>query len=111
MAVGMEPFKKDQFEGAVPTIYAATVTRESGQYICAPAIPEAGSDLSRSDELADQLMDLTRKVVMEKTKRESLDQGCPFDDLVLHWQGQIEPCHVRLTLGWLPSDEISCRSD
>ncbi|AEO71931.1 uncharacterized protein THITE_124804 [Thermothielavioides terrestris NRRL 8126] len=84
MSHGIEPFKKDQFEGAVPTIYAVTTTKESGQYICAPAIPEAGSDLSQSEELADNLMELTRNVVREKTRSESADKGCPFDDLVLH---------------------------
>ncbi|KAH6680048.1 retinol dehydrogenase [Plectosphaerella plurivora] len=84
MAVGMEPFKKDQFQGAVPTVFAITTTKESGQYICPPAIVEQGSDLSRDEALADRLMELTRKIVMEKTKRESADKGCPFDDLVLH---------------------------
>lgn len=84
MAVGMEPFKKDQFDGAIPTVYAVTVAEDSGQYICPPAIVEQGSDLSRDEALADRLMELTRKVVMDKTKRESADKGCPFDDLVLH---------------------------
>lgn len=84
MAVGMEPFKKDQFQGAVPTVYAVTTTKASGQYICPPAVIEDGSEMSRDDELADRLMELTRKVVMEATKRESADKGCPFDDLVLH---------------------------
>ncbi|KAL2128340.1 hypothetical protein VTI74DRAFT_9301 [Chaetomium olivicolor] len=68
MAYGIEPFKKDQFEGAVPTIYAVTMTDKSGQYICPPAIPEAGSELSQSDELADRLMELTRNIVREKTQ-------------------------------------------
>ncbi|KAM0330805.1 hypothetical protein ACHAQA_003759 [Verticillium albo-atrum] len=84
MAVGMEPFKKDQFEGAVPTVYAATVTKESGQYLCPPIVPEDGTKQSQDEELGDRLMELTRKTVMEKTKRKSADQGCPFDDLVLH---------------------------
>ncbi|CAJ2514076.1 Uu.00g021950.m01.CDS01 [Anthostomella pinea] len=84
MSVAMEPFKKDQFQGAVPTMYATTVTKESGKYYCPPAVPEPGSKLAQDDELADRLMELTRKVVMEKTKRDSADQGCPFDDLVLH---------------------------
>lgn len=84
MAVGLEPFKKDQFQGAVPTIYAITTTKDSGQYICPPATVEEGSEMSRDEALADKLMELTRKVVMEKTKRESSDKGCPFDDLVLH---------------------------
>lgn len=74
MAVAMEPFKKDQFEGAVPTIYAVTTTTESGQYICPPAIPEPGSQLAQSDELADRLMELTKKVILEKG---------PIDELVL----------------------------
>jgi len=39
--------------------------------------------MSQDDELADRLMELTRKTVMQKTKRESADQGCPFDDLVM----------------------------
>ncbi|KAK4152572.1 hypothetical protein C8A00DRAFT_34726 [Chaetomidium leptoderma] len=74
MSHGLEPFKKDQFEGAVPTIYAVTVTDKSGQYICAPAIPEEGSALSQSEELADSLMELTRNVIKEKMRQ----------DIVLH---------------------------
>jgi hypothetical protein len=77
MSHGIEPFKKDQFEGAVPTVYAVTTTEESGQYICPPAIPEPGSELAQSDELADSLMELTRKVISEKT-------GAPFDDLAVN---------------------------
>jgi len=84
MAAGMEPFKKDQFEGAMPAIFAATVTKDSGQYICPPTVPESGNKLSQDDALADRLMALTRKVIMEKTRSESADQGCPFDDLVFH---------------------------
>ncbi|OTB00408.1 hypothetical protein M426DRAFT_15546 [Hypoxylon sp. CI-4A] len=84
MAIGMEPFKKDQYEGAVSTMFAATHTQDSGQYICPPAVPEPGSQLSQDEALADRLMELTRKVVIEKTRRESVDEGCPFDDLVLH---------------------------
>jgi hypothetical protein len=67
MAVAMEPFKKDQFEGAAPTVYVVTVTKESGQYICPPAIPEAGSELAQSDELADSLWKLTQRIVKEQT--------------------------------------------
>jgi hypothetical protein len=84
MSVGIEPFKKDQFEGAISTVSAATTTEKSGQYICPPAVPEPGSAMAQDAKLADNLMELTRKVVMEKTKRDSADQGCPFDDLVLH---------------------------
>ncbi|KAI1877780.1 hypothetical protein JX265_003788 [Neoarthrinium moseri] len=84
MSIGMEPFKKNQFEGAVSTIFAATTITESGQYICPPAVPESGSELAQDDALADRLMDLTRRTVMEKTRQDSAAQGCPFDDLVLH---------------------------
>ncbi|KAI0538014.1 hypothetical protein GGR58DRAFT_469800 [Xylaria digitata] len=68
MAVGMEPFKKDQFEGAKPTLFAATVTNDSGQYISPPAVPELGSKLAQDDALADRLMRLTRQVMVEKMK-------------------------------------------
>ena len=84
VSVALEPFKKDQFEGAVSTVFAATTTTKSGEYICPPAEPQPGSAMSQDEALADRLMELTRKVVMEKTRRESADQGCPFDDLVLH---------------------------
>src|ERR1700761_845270 len=40
MKYGLAPFKKDQFEGALTGLYAATVTEKSGQYICPPAIVE-----------------------------------------------------------------------
>ncbi|KAI1382635.1 NAD(P)-binding protein [Hypoxylon trugodes] len=83
MAVGMEPFKKNQFDGAVSTMFAATYARDSGQYICPPAVPEPGSKLSQDEELADRLMDLTWKVVTEKTKHESVKRGCPLDDLIM----------------------------
>ncbi|KAF4630944.1 hypothetical protein G7Y89_g7196 [Cudoniella acicularis] len=34
MSVGMSPFKKDQFQGCVSAVFAATMTEKSGQYIC-----------------------------------------------------------------------------
>ncbi|KAK8091389.1 uncharacterized protein PG998_015204 [Apiospora kogelbergensis] len=64
----LEPFKKSQFEGCVSSMFAATVADKGGQYICPPAVPEAGSELAQDDALADRLMELTRKTVMEKTK-------------------------------------------
>lgn len=79
----MEPFKKSQFEGAVPTVYAVTMANDGGQWICAPAKAEAGSELAQSDELADKLMELTRKIVAEKTRPESVGRGCPMDDVVI----------------------------
>jgi hypothetical protein len=84
MSHALEPFKKTQFEGAVPTVYAVSMADKGGQYICAPAIPGAGSALSQSEELADNLMELTRNVVREKMRSESVEKGCPLDDLVLH---------------------------
>lgn len=82
MAYGLEPFKKNQFEGAVPTIFAATSTEESGQYICPPAIPEVGSKLAQDDALADTLMELTWKVLIEKTKSGSVNQGSLLDSMI-----------------------------
>lgn len=78
MSVGMNPFKKTQFEGAVSTMYAATVTEKSGEYICPPAQVEKGSDKANDVELGERLMDLTWKTVREKTKSQSADKGCPF---------------------------------
>jgi len=39
----MVPFKKDQFEETISTIFTATVTEDSGQYICPPVIVEKDS--------------------------------------------------------------------
>ncbi|KAJ4362609.1 hypothetical protein N0V95_001414 [Ascochyta clinopodiicola] len=80
MSVGLAPFKKTQFEGAVSTMYAATTTEKSGQYICPPATVEKGSDKANDVELGERLMDLTWKVVKEKTKSQSADKGCPFKE-------------------------------
>jgi NAD(P)-dependent dehydrogenase (short-subunit alcohol dehydrogenase family) len=80
MSVGLAPFKKTQFEGAVSTMYAATMTEKSGQYICPPAIVEKGSDKANDVELGERLMDLTWRVVKEKTKSQSADKGCPFKE-------------------------------
>ncbi|KAK1751072.1 hypothetical protein QBC47DRAFT_392164 [Echria macrotheca] len=68
----VEPLKKDQFQGAVPTVYAVTVTKSSGQFICAPATPEEASEMASSDELMDNLMELTRNVVRDKTGGEAV---------------------------------------
>ncbi|KAK3990472.1 putative oxidoreductase bli-4 mitochondrial precursor [Cladorrhinum sp. PSN332] len=84
MKYGLEPLKKDQFEAAVPTIFCVTTTEDSGQYICAPCIPEEGSEMSQSVELGDQLMDLTRKLIAEKMPMDSVERGCPMDDIVVH---------------------------
>ncbi|KAM0421381.1 hypothetical protein ACHAPT_010916 [Fusarium lateritium] len=66
MSTLMEPFKKDQFEGALSSLYCATATQFSGEYICCPATPEMGSDLAQNPDLRDNLMELTRKVISDK---------------------------------------------
>lgn len=68
----VDPFKKDQFEGAVPTVFAVTMADAGGQYLCAPATPERASELAQSDELMENLMNLTRNVVSEKTGGEAV---------------------------------------
>jgi NAD(P)-dependent dehydrogenase (short-subunit alcohol dehydrogenase family) len=80
MSVGAAPFKKNQFEGCVSAMFAATKTEKSGQYICPPAIIEPGSDKANDVALGEQLMDLTWKIVKEKTKSTSADKGCPFKE-------------------------------
>ncbi len=79
MSTVMNPLKKDQWMGAVSTVYAATMVEESGLYICPPAIPEQGSEMARDEELGEQLMKLTRDIVMEKTYSDSKEKGCPFE--------------------------------
>lgn len=80
MSVGLAPFKKDIFQGCVSTMYAATATTKSGQYICPPAIPESGSAQAQDAQLGENLMKLTREVVQEKTYDMSAAKGCPFKD-------------------------------
>jgi len=81
MSVGMKPFKKDQWQGCVSAMFAATKTESSGQYICPPALPEEGNNLfrDRDGKLAEALMALTRKVVMEKMYGETVEKGCPVE--------------------------------
>lgn len=80
MSVAMKPIKKDNFQGAVSTLFAATKTTKSGEYICPPAIPEPGTELAQDPELAERLMKLTREVIKEKTYNDSVAKGCPFQD-------------------------------
>jgi len=79
MSVGLKPFKKDQWMGAVSAMYCATKTDKTGEYVCPPAVPEAGNALAQNEKLGEALMALTRKVVKEKMKGDSLEKGCPFD--------------------------------
>jgi NAD(P)-dependent dehydrogenase (short-subunit alcohol dehydrogenase family) len=76
----LSPFKKTQFEGCVSAMYAATVTKESGQYICPPAQVERGSEMANDDELGERLMDLTWKILREKSKSARADKGDPFKE-------------------------------
>jgi len=81
MSVGMKPFKKSQWDGAVSPMYCATKTEKSGEYICPPAIPETGSSLyvDEKGELQENLMHLTETIVSEKFPVESVKKGCPMD--------------------------------
>lgn len=79
MSTLMKPLKKDQWMGAVSIVFAATKVQESGLYICPPAVPESGSELAQDEELGERLMQLTRDVVMEKTRGDSKEKGCPIE--------------------------------
>lgn len=75
MSVGMKPFKKTAMEGALSTLYAATVADKSGKYICPPAAEEPGSKMAQDEQLAEQLMKLTKEVVTQKSKALLDDDG------------------------------------
>jgi NAD(P)-dependent dehydrogenase (short-subunit alcohol dehydrogenase family) len=60
------PVKKDIWDAAVSVTYAATKTEKTGEYVCPPAIPEPGSEMSRDDVLGEQLMALTHEVLKSK---------------------------------------------
>ncbi|KAG8707691.1 hypothetical protein FRC08_000340 [Ceratobasidium sp. 394] len=62
------PLKKDIWDGAVSVIYVGAVTNKTGEYVCPPAIPEPGSDLSRDEALGEQLMKLTDEVLKAKSQ-------------------------------------------
>ena len=67
MSVGMAPFKKTQFEGCVSTMFAATKTEGTGQYICPPAIVEKGSEMANDEELGERLMRTTWEIIGERS--------------------------------------------
>lgn len=79
MSAGMKPLKKDQWQGAVSTVFAATKVDQSGLYICPPAVPESGSAMAQDEALGEQLMQLTKEIVMKKTASESAGEGCPSE--------------------------------
>lgn len=76
MSVAMKPFQKDQFMGCVSTMFAATKTEVSGQYITPPAIPEKGSSLAQNEQLGEQLMKLTEELI--RSKSDAVAEGCPL---------------------------------
>ncbi|KAK4694037.1 hypothetical protein P7C71_g3478, partial [Lecanoromycetidae sp. Uapishka_2] len=80
MSVAMAPIKKNIMQGCVSTVFAATKTEKSGQYICPPAVPESGSAMAQDEELGERLMKLTRELIKEKTYEDSAAKGCPFTD-------------------------------
>ena len=80
MSVGMAPIKKNIMQGCVSTVFAATVTTKSGEYICPPAVPESGNAMAQDEQLGENLMKLTREIVKEKTYEDSAAKGCPFRD-------------------------------
>lgn len=79
-SVLLNPLKKDIFQGCVSSMFAATKTTKSGEYICPPAIPEAGSAMSQDEELGERLMKLTKEIIKSKTFEDSAAKGCPFVD-------------------------------
>lgn len=80
VSVGAAPFKKTIMQGCVSTVFAATATTKSGEYICPPAVPESGSAMAQDEQLGENLMKLTREIVKEKTYEDSAAKGCPFKD-------------------------------
>ena len=80
MSVLMAPLKKNIMQGCVSTVFAATTTTKSGEYICPPAVPESGSAMSQDEQLGETLMKLTREIVKEKTYEDSAAKGCPLKD-------------------------------
>lgn len=78
MSVAMTPFKKNQWMGATSTLYAATKTEKTGEYICPPAIPEPGSQLMQDARVGEQLMKLTAEMVRDKFGVQSVNKGCPL---------------------------------
>jgi NAD(P)-dependent dehydrogenase (short-subunit alcohol dehydrogenase family) len=80
MKYGLAPFRKSQFEGATSMMFAATTTQKSGQYIATPSIVEKGSPQANDQQLEESLMKLTREIVEQKTRSESVAKGCPFSD-------------------------------
>lgn len=80
MSVAMAPIKKNIMQGCVSTVFAATATTKSGEYICPPAVPESGNAMAQDEQLGEDMMKLTRELIKEKTYKDSAAKGCPFKD-------------------------------
>ncbi|KAL2434859.1 hypothetical protein ABEF95_009565 [Exophiala dermatitidis] len=80
MPLAVRHIMKDIWMGCTSTVYAATTTTRSGEYVCPPAIAEPGTEQSQNAGLGEQLMKLTREIVKEKFGSQSVDKGCPLKD-------------------------------
>ncbi|THY75173.1 retinol dehydrogenase 12 [Aureobasidium pullulans] len=80
MSIGLKPFRKSQFEGCVSAMYAATVAKTGGNYICPQKVYETPSERGQDMAMADRLMKLTAEIVEQKTRTESSAKGCPFKE-------------------------------
>lgn len=60
-SVFLYPLKKSPFEACRSTLYAATKTMGTAQYINVPAQIEPGSDKSNDRSMGERLMDITQK--------------------------------------------------
>ena len=67
MSAAIKPLKKDYLQGAVSSIYLATKSTKSGEYILPPAVPDPGTPKSQDEALGERLMSLTREVIENKT--------------------------------------------
>ena len=85
MSVAMKPLKKNIMQGCVSMVFAATATKQSGEYICPPAVAESGSKLAMDERLGEQLMTLTRELVKEKTYADSAAKGVRLRTIDYEW--------------------------
>jgi hypothetical protein len=75
-SVVLNPLKKTPMEGALSTLYAATVFEDTGKYICPPAAVEKPTGEKATDmQLAENLMKLAKEVITEKSKALNAEDG------------------------------------
>lgn len=77
MSVLMYPFKKSEEQGSLSAMFAATVTKDTGNYITPPAQVESGTEKSQDKQVGQHLMDWTIKIIAEKT--DAKQKGCPLN--------------------------------